>query len=70
MGAEKLIQKCNSYIGLVNKLGKYVKALCDLPPQGEGARKQVSTEITDLFNQLDGQSKSLKNTIISVIYGR
>lgn len=66
---KKLISRYNSFIGVVNKLAEYVNALCTLPPQGTGAKEQVVKEVQEIFRQLNGQSKSLENAIISAVYG-
>lgn len=63
----KIIQKYNSYIGLVNKIGEYLEAIYSLPPRGEGAKAQVHNEIEELFRQLNGQSKSLELDILMKI---
>ncbi len=61
----KLIQKYNCFIGVANKLGKYVQAINMLPPQGEAA-KRASKERNRRFVQAVGRVKQrVKNC-----YGR
>ena len=62
----ELIQQYNSYVGLVNKLGEYVRSAITLPPQGSGAKEQFSQEDDTLFRQLAGQEKALKREILEV----
>lgn len=67
---KKLPLKFKSFAGIANKVGRYVNAICSLPPQGEGAKAQVAEEVRQLFKELNGQSKSLENAILGAIYGR
>lgn len=62
-----IIQKYNSYIGIVNKVGEYIEAIYSLPPRGDGAKQQANNEIEELFRKLNGQSKSLELDIFMKI---
>lgn len=67
---KKLQLKANSFVGVCNKVVDYVNAIMQLPPQGEHAKSQVVKEVRELFKQLNAQSKSLENALISVVDGR
>ena len=66
---KKAINQYNSFVGVVNKVGEYNQSISNLPPHGDGAKKQVDKEIRELFKQLNGQAKSLESTILRVIGG-
>ncbi len=65
----KLILKANSFVGICNKAIEYTNAITSLPPRGENAKAQASEEVRQVFRQLNGQSKSLENSLIEAITG-
>lgn len=71
---KKLIQQYHTFIGVANKVAEkaaaYIEAICALPINGECAKEQAEKEIKEIFKQLNGQSKSLENAMISAIYGK
>lgn len=62
----ELRRQYNTYVGLVNKLGEYIQSLIILPPQGDGAKEQFRQEVDNLFRQLVGQEKALRQAIMEV----
>ena len=64
---KNVINRYNSFTGVVNKIGEYIQSTLYLPLHGEGAKEQVGKEVRELFKQLNGQAKSLESAILRAI---